>query len=94
MVRIDETWVVISDGLNFTLAKDRHKNDKRGDPIYAPVGYYKSMDAALDAYIDRKDMQMVDSEELDLKEALQRMVGLRKEIRAMFYELMKGDRNG
>ncbi len=50
MIKIDKDWVIMVDPDNYTLQKDLHRKDKKGNKLYKTYGYYGKLDNALNAY--------------------------------------------
>ena len=51
MIRVNDDYVIDVDSMCYTTKIDKHKTDKKGNPVYEVVGYYKDLDGAILAVI-------------------------------------------
>ena len=74
MIRINETWCISVDPLNYIVCKDLHKTDKSGRPLMDNVGYFETLSKALAFIINRSDKDVLSgSEEISLTEAIDKL---------------------
>lgn len=53
MIRLDDNTVITVDEYSYTLAKDIHIKDKKGNDLFKSLGHYTSLRAALKAFAER-----------------------------------------
>ena len=41
MIRVNDEYVIDVDSMCYTTKIDKHKTDKKGNPVYEVVGYFK-----------------------------------------------------
>ena len=51
MIRVNDDYVIDVDSMCYTTKIDKHKTDKKGNPVYEVVGYYKDLDGAILAVV-------------------------------------------
>lgn len=85
MIKISN-WEIDSDGAQYILQFNTGKVDKRGDLIYKDTTYHPSVEMALNCLAKKKKMQIVQTEELDLSEAIEKFKEVNEEMR----EILKG----
>jgi len=74
MIRINETWCISVDPLNYIVCKDLHKTDKSGRPLMDNVGYFETLLKALAFIIKRSDKDVLSgNEEISLTEAIEKL---------------------
>lgn len=60
MIKLIYDLVIVVDKYNYTLMLDKHKQDKKGNPIYVKLGYYGTLESAVSAarkYCIRKQLE-------------------------------------
>lgn len=85
MIRVDENYIIEVDERCYAVKIDMHKEDKNGNPIYKPVGYYGDIEGAIKGIIKSKVNKSLSEEIHTLESALKCVVDTSKE----FGELLK-----
>ena len=85
MIKINN-WEIDSDGAQYKLQYNTGKIDKKGNLIYKDTTYHPSVEMALNCLAKKKKMQIVQSEELELSEAIEKF----KEVNAEMRKILKG----
>lgn len=85
MIKISN-WEIDSDGAQYILQFNTGKTDKRGNLIYKDTTYHSSVEMALNCLAKKKKMQIVQSEELNLSEAIEKFKKVNEELK----EILKG----
>ena len=84
MIRVNENYCIDVDDKCYTVKIDKHKVDKKGNPVYEIVGYFKNLENAIKGVIDSINKKKLQSD-YTLKEALT----IIQESNRKFEELMK-----
>ena len=70
MIRVNDDYVIDVDSMCYTTKIDKHKTDKKGNPVYEVVGYYKDLDGAVLAIVKSMNRSKLSEGVHDLKTAL------------------------
>ena len=74
MIRVNNTYCINVDPLNYIVCKDAHKKDKHGRDVMNVVGYLETLSKALEFIIKRSDSDVLTTaEEISLREAIDRL---------------------
>lgn len=84
MVKLTDDYFVDVNGTTFTLMLDKHKVDKKNEPITEVVGYYMSLASAVKAAAD----DLIGRKLADGSYSLAEAVKLMQEITAEFSSLL------
>ena len=88
MITLIHDLVIDVDTNNYTVMLDKHKCDKKGKPIYERLGYYGTLESAIQAarrYCIRKQLE---ADVYTLTDA----IGIMKSITEEFSKLLTGVR--
>lgn len=70
-IHIIDNYFIEVDDRNFTLKNDTGRLNKRGEPIVNDIGYYSTVDAAVNKVIQLKVLN--ENDELTLKEYIEKL---------------------
>lgn len=70
MIHIIDEYYVDGGARDFTLTKKTNSVDKKGNPIYRPVGYYSCVSNAVEAVRKIKCRELTTKENMELCEAV------------------------
>ena len=70
MIRINEDYVVDVDAYNYTLMRDKHKKDKKGNPVMVTVGHYGNLENCLKGFSEEVIREQFINTDMSLKEAV------------------------
>lgn len=70
MVRVNEQYVIDVDERNYTVKLDKHKTDKKGNPIYDVCGYYGTLETAIKGVIGSMNKSKLSQGTHTLEEAV------------------------
>jgi hypothetical protein len=73
MIRLDEKYGILVDERNYTLIKIWviESGKTKGNQVNTPVGYYRKLTEALEAYARKKASDAIRDADMDLKEAIE-----------------------
>lgn len=87
MIKINDTYCITVDPLNYAVCKDYHKKDKKGRPITSPVGYFDSLPKALEFILKRSAADALCSDdEISLKEAIEIISAKYNEVASLIHQ--------
>ena len=97
MIRVNEDWVIDVDNYNYTLQRDMHRTalikvegKEVERPVYKSVGYFATLDQALNRLLDEDIRERFKDGEHTLKEAIR----VTKESRESWEDLIRRCMNG
>lgn len=70
MIHIIDEYYVDGGANDFTLTKKTNSVDKKGNPIYRPIGYYSCVSNAVEAVRKIKCRELTAKENMELCEAV------------------------
>lgn len=70
MIRVNEDYVILIEGLNYTPCRDLHKTDKKGAPVYKVIGYYSNLEQAVKCIIKDMVNRTLEADTYSLQEAV------------------------
>ena len=75
----------------YTTKIDKHKTDKKGNPVYEVVGYYKDLDGAILAVVKSMNRKELSEGVYELKEALEIIQASNEQFETLLKEVVKGN---
>ena len=69
MLRINNDYVILGDSKDYTLALDLHREDENKKPIYKSLGYYGTVQTALNGLYKHLTKKAVAENNMSLQEA-------------------------
>jgi len=89
IVRVNDDYLIVVDSMDYTLCKDRHKTDKEGKPVYKTLGYYTSLESALNALGKEFIKERLEGAEMGLKEAVSTIREANRELSDIIRKCME-----
>ena len=89
MIRVNDEYVIDVDSMCYTTKIDKHKTDKKGNPVYEVVGYYKDLDGAILAVIKSMNRRKLSEGVYDLKTALGIIQASNEQFEKLLREVIK-----
>lgn len=91
MINLIHDYVVDVDQHNYTLMRDKHKRNKKGNPIYETLGYYSSLEGAISAAKQCCIKTHLGKEVYSLHEAIEIIRQVNKEFSDLLKEVLGND---
>ena len=91
MIRVNDDYVIDVDSMCYTTKIDKHKADKKGNPVYEVVGYYKDLDGAILAVVKSMNRKELSEGVYELKEALEIIQASNEQFETLLKEVVKGN---
>ena len=91
MIRVNDDYVIDVDSMCYTTKIDKHKTDKKGNPVYEVVGYYKDLDGAILAVVKSMNRKELSDGVYELKEALEIIQASNEQFETLLKEVVKGN---
>ncbi len=91
MIRVNDDYVIDVDSMCYTTKIDKHKTDKKGNPVYEVVGYYKDLDGAILAVVKSMNRKELSEGVYELKEALEIIQASNEQFETLLKEVVKGN---
>ena len=91
MIRVNDDYVIDVDSMCYTTKIDKHKTDKKGNPVYEVVGYYKVLDGAILAVVKSMNRKELSEGVYELKEALEIIQASNEQFETLLKEVVKGN---
>lgn len=91
MIRVNDDYVIDVDSMCYTTKIDKHKTDKKGNPVYEVVGYYKDLDGAILAVVKSMNRKELSEGAYELKEALEIIQASNEQFETLLKEVVKGN---
>ena len=91
MIRVNDNYVIDVDSMCYTAKIDKHKTDKKGNPVYEVVGYYKDLDGAILAVVKSMNRKELSEGVYELKEALEIIQASNEQFETLLKEVVKGN---
>ena len=95
MIRVNEDYIIDVDSYNYTLKRDVHKTTKiklDGEeterPIYVTIGYFGSLDKALERLLAENIKEKLNDGVYSLKEAVKIVKKCREEWETLVKEIV------
>lgn len=93
MIRINDDYVIdVGENQSYVVKEDKHKENKKGEHVYATLGYYTRLESALlgaKAHMIHKSMG---EGEKSLDEAIRAVRDISNEFISVFRNVTKGDK--
>lgn len=89
MIRVNDNYVIDVDSMCYTAKIDKHKTDKKGNPVYEVVGYYKDLDGAVLAIVKSMNRSKLSEGVHDLKTALGIIQASNEQFEKLLREVVK-----
>ena len=89
MIRVNDDYVIDVDSMCYTTKIDKHKTDKKGNPVYEVVGYYKDLDGAILAVVKSMNRKELSEGVHDLKSALGIIQASNEQFEKLLREVIK-----
>lgn len=89
MVILNKDLVVEVSQSNYTLMLDKHKQDKKGNPVYETLGYYCTLAGAVRGARDYCIKKRLEEHEHSLCEAINEMQKITDEWRDLLHSSVK-----
>ena len=89
MIRVNDDYVIDVDSMCYTTKIDKHKTDKKGNPVYEVVGYYKDLDGAILAVVKSMNRRKLSEGVHDLKTALGIIRASNEQFEKLLREVVK-----
>ena len=89
MIVLTHDYVVDVDKYCYTLMRDRHKQDKKGNPIRETLGYYRNLESTIIAAKEHSIKDIMCDDTVSLTEAIE----IIKQANNEFRNLLKGALN-
>lgn len=71
MIKINDEYFIKSEVYDFVLLRDLHTTSKKGDPMFATLGYFNSVRACIEAALkDAKKARLRKAATISLAEAI------------------------
>ena len=86
MIILKHDLVVDTDGYDYTLMLDKHKVDKKGEPVYDTLSYHGSLTGAVRSARDYCVKKRLNEEVFTLSEAVEEMASITDEFMALLKE--------
>lgn len=80
MIRINERYIIDIDAINYKAKIDLKKVSKEGNPLYATIGYYRTLKAAILAIYEREAKEVLSDGEYTLKQAVDTLSRIQEEL--------------
>lgn len=80
MIRINEKYVIDIDAMNYKLKIDLKKVSKEGNPLYATIGYYRTLKTAILAIYEREAKEVLSDGEYTLKQAVDALSHIQEKL--------------
>lgn len=95
MITLKHDIVIDVSPNNYTLMLDRHKQDKKGNPLYEILGYYTSLVTAIRSAREYYIRKRLGEEVLPLHEAIEEVRRITDEFEAMLDKALgvKGEKH-
>lgn len=84
MIRLQNNYVITSNGGSFALVTFVKGKDKEGNEIdvQKPISYHTTLESALQSYSNNRMADLVSNFDMDLKDVKEAIDELKKEIKA------------
>lgn len=90
MIKLNNNWVIDSDGCQYILKQDTGAIDKRGEKVYRSTSYHASVEQALCKLIKMEQMNYIEENEITLKEAINKFQEINDRLIRELHEAIKG----
>lgn len=91
MIRVNENYCIDVDEKCYTVKIDKHKTDKKGNPVYETVGYFSCLENAIRGVLVSMNKKQLKDGEHSLKEALKLMQESNRKVYDLLQEVTKGE---
>lgn len=93
MIHLEDKYYLQSTQYGWTLVTETG-NDKEGNPIYKPLGYFCSLSRAIKAYINRRVSNRICEGTFEFEEAVQILQEENKRFEILLETVQRGILNG
>lgn len=84
MIRINNDYVILGDSKDYTLALDLHRKDKNNQPVYKSLGYYGTVQTALNGLYKHLTKKVVAEKIMSLQEAAKEFERIAEDLKQYY----------
>lgn len=89
MIRVNENYCIDVDDNCYTVKIDKHKENKKGNPVFEVVGYYGSLASAVKGVIESMNRRKLNDGILTLEKAVEIVIENNNQFTEMLERAVK-----